>query len=361
MILAGSYAAVAASVLSNEEAVDDPANERTVALLDNRSRNYSISSREVAGFYEQGAQGDEEQQLEQSTLLRWRASEGVHKRNLVRCRGTGAELRANYELLGALGSGAFATVFYAVDRVTGFPRAVKTVRTSAAADDEGAAREVEWERMLAEVEALMELTHPNIVRLFEYYRDADALYLVEEYCSGGTLESLIETRAGRLSANECALLLRQMLRGVLCCHAHGLAHRDLKPDNFVLASRDAAAALKLIDFGLSQGDTWSHVPSEYAHMAGTLEFSAPETFPSLAADGTRKRSRYGQAADVWSCGAIFYQLLVGEPFLNLDRERSSSAEFVRVVQGGFGGPATDLVDAAAAKVRARSRRLMSDE
>ena len=314
LILVGSYAAVAASVFSNEEPVDDPANERTVALLDNRSRNYSISSREVAGFYEKGVHSDEgEERIEQSTLLRWRASESVHNRNLVRCRGTGVELRENYELRGALGSGAFATVSYAVDRVTGFPRAVKTVRTSASMGEEGeegVGREAEMERMLTEVKSLMELTHPNIVRLFEYYRDTDALYLVEEYCSGGTLESLLKTRAGKLSANECALLLRQMLRGVLCCHAHGLTHRDLKPENFVLASREPSAALKLIDFGLSLNTTWSHVPTEYAHMAGTLEFSAPETFPSRASDGSRTRSRYGQAADVWSCGAIFYQLLV---------------------------------------------------
>lgn len=108
----------------------------------------------------------------------------------------------------------------------------------------------------------MELTHPNIVRLHEYYKDAHTLYLVEEYCSGGTLEALIRDRAGRpMSPDNVALLLRQMLRGVLCCHAHGLTHRDLKPDNFVLASRDSAAALKLIDFGLS---LWSHVPSECA-------------------------------------------------------------------------------------------------
>ena len=46
----------------------------------------------------------------------------------------------------------------------------------------------------AEVEALMDLTHPNIVRLHEYYRDDDALYLVEEYCSGGTLEQRLEAR-----------------------------------------------------------------------------------------------------------------------------------------------------------------------
>ena len=59
--------------------------------------------------------------------------------------------------------------------------------------------------MLSEVDALMELTHPNIVRLHEYYRDEDALYLVEEYCSGGTLESRLKMRGGRLDANEVAI------------------------------------------------------------------------------------------------------------------------------------------------------------
>ena len=115
--------------------------------------------------------------------------------------------------------------------------------------------------MLIEVEALMELTHPNIVQLHEYYRDADALYMVEEYCSGGTLEQRLQQRGGRLPPPEAAVVLRQMLRGVLCCHAHGLAHRDLKPDNFVFASRDEEASLKLIDFGLSLG------PSVKSHTA----------------------------------------------------------------------------------------------
>ena len=276
-----SYAAVAASIIRNEEPVDDPASEKTVSLLDNRSRNYSQHPEAVAGFYEKGGSSSTDRdEPSVRSVLKWRGSEGVTKRNIVRCRGTFADMEKNYELLGALGAGAFATVRYCVDRTTGFPRAVKTVRTG---HHENVPMDVEWERMLAEVEALMELTHPNIVRLHEYYRDEDALYLVEEYCSGGTLESLMVERGGRISEDEVALLLRQMLRGVLCCHAHGLTHRDLKPDNFVLASKDTAAALKLIDFGLSLGGTWSHVPSEYANMAGTLEYSAPGVSRALIA------------------------------------------------------------------------------
>ena len=129
--------------------------------------------------------------------------------------------------------------------------------------------------MLIEVEALMELTHPNIVQLHEYYRDVDALYMVEEYCSGGTLEQRLQQRGGRLPPPEAAVVLRQMLRGVLCCHAHGLAHRDIKPDNFVFASRDEEASLKLIDFGLSLG------PNVKSHTARCAR-DAPEMRPSCA-------------------------------------------------------------------------------
>eukprot|EP00966_Prymnesium_polylepis_P069858 1624430-Prymnesium_polylepis.1 len=210
IIAAGAYGAAVDSFLRDKEHEDEPMLERTVALLDNRSRNYGIPQ-EVAVFY--GAASSESgatQEDEVSTLLRWRASEGVQKRNLVRCRGGEAELHVNYELKGSLGSGAFATVRHAVDRVTGFPRAIKTVRTG---QHEGLEQEIEWERMLAEVEALMELTHPNIVRLHEYYRDDDALYLVEEFCSGGTLANRLTERGGRMDADEAALLLRQMLRG----------------------------------------------------------------------------------------------------------------------------------------------------
>ena len=354
LIAAGAYYGAVDSFRKNEEPEDEPMVERTVALLDNRSRNYSVSE-EVAGFYAKGGGSDDDtlEGAQLNNILRWRASEGegVRKRNLVRCRGGAAELHANYEFLDTLGAGAFGSVRRALDRTTGFPRAVKTVRTG---HHENVSRAVEWERMLTEVEALMDLTHPNIVRLHEYYRDDDALYLVEEFCSGGTLESRLAERGGRLDANEGALMLRQMLRGVVCCHAHGLAHRDLKPDNFCLASRDAAAALKLIDFGLSLNETWSHVPSKYAHMAGTLEHSAPETFAVCDEEGRLQRPKYGQAADVWSLGAIFFQLLVGEPLINLDRERSSSADFARMLKGVVGGRTHDIVDDAAAKVRSVS-------
>ena len=166
--------------------------------------------------------------------------------HLLRCQGGEVELHADYEMLGFLGRGGFGTVRKARDRTTGLIRAIKAVQC-----DEGAGEE-SWERLFGEVEALMAMSpHPNIVRLHGYYRGKDTLYLVEECCSGGTLEARLKQRGGRLQAAEAADVLRHMLRSVLCCHAHGLSHRDLKLDNYVYASSRNTAALKLIDFGLS--------------------------------------------------------------------------------------------------------------
>ena len=115
--------------------------------------------------------------------------------NLLRCQGGEAELHADYEMLGFLGRGGFGTVRKARDRTTGLIRAIKSVHCA-----EGAGEEA-WERLFGEVEALMAMgPHPNIVRLHGYYREKDTLYLVEEFCSGGTLDARLKQRGGRLQA-----------------------------------------------------------------------------------------------------------------------------------------------------------------
>jgi len=282
-------------------------------------------------------------------------SERVCRRDLVRCVGAKTELEDNYQMFGQVGLGGFGTVRLAKHRITGFLRAVKTVSTG----HHDIPAQEDWGRMLSEVEALIDLTHPNIVRLFEYYRDDDNLYMVEEYCRGGSLEQRLEESGGCLAPEEAAVVLRQVLRGVLCCHAHGLAHRDLKPDNFCFGSADPESSLKLIDFGLSLGPCVDARPSPGGgsmSMAGTLEHSAPETFPQPQPDGQQpRRLRYGQAADMWSVGAIFFKLLTGENLVELNRDRRA-VDFgtrLRAVVAGDGATGVDreLIDDAARKIR----------
>ena len=90
-------------------------------------------------------------------------------------------------------------------------------------------------------------------------------------------------------------MLRHMLRSVLCCHAHGLSHRDLKLDNYVFASSNDTAALKLIDFGLSV--VWAEGQTLFKSY-GTPCYTAPEIIGG---------KRYlGPQVDVWSLGAVSY-------------------------------------------------------
>lgn len=97
------------------------------------------------------------------------------------------------------------------------------------------------------------------------------------------------------------MILRQMVRGVLYCHAHGLVHRDLKPNNFVFDSTESeTAALKVIDFGLSVGVPTEQTENKYVMAAGTLEHSAPETLPVRDTKSGEwiRIARYDTAADV---------------------------------------------------------------
>ena len=243
--------------------------------------------------------------------------------------------------------------------MTGLLRAVK--RIDACAEDQSYMKS-----RLAEVEALMELDHPNVVKLFEYFgaQGDESLFLVEELCTGGTLESAIEAVGGRVNAEYTAVLLRQMLRGVLCCHAHGLAHRDLKPDNFAFATQDEDAALKLLDFGLSLGTRAGQplhatgAPTEeagdYLKAAGTLERSAPETLPTRDArtGRTQRVAVYGKAADIWALGAIAFEMLTGEPIVDMDDLSGETAEFRRFAKAlRTPGGEVDVLDDLARRVR----------
>jgi len=96
----------------------------------------------------------------------------------------------------------------------------------------------------------MQMDHANIIRLHEVYESANELYLVMDCCAGGELfDRIKEQPDGNYSEVDAAQVLRQACEGLKYMHAHKIAHCDLKPDNFLFASPDKNAALKIIDFG----------------------------------------------------------------------------------------------------------------
>jgi calcium-dependent protein kinase len=190
----------------------------------------------------------------------------------------------------------------------------------------------------AEVRRLCELDHPHVVKLFEYFVDSsrDELLLVQEYLSGGTLLDRVR-KEKRLTQDEAAQALREMLSAVACCHAHGLLHADLKPDNFVYAED---GSLKLIDFGLSRD---VDIDSR-GIRAGNLTFTAPETLT--------KKGLYGQPADVWALGCMFFLCVTGEHLI----EGLCGGEVVTAF-GGVKVTAEDDARKAVCDAKAIQRRL----
>ena len=140
-----------------------------------------------------------------------------------------------------LGSGAFGEVSLCIHRATGSQRAVKILRK----EDMEEGQEADIRNEIAN---LKNLHHPNIIKIYEFYEDSEAYYIITDICSGGELFNEILTR-GRFSEADAAVLMKQILSCVNYCHKNNVVHRDLKPENILMESNRQFDQIKIIDFG----------------------------------------------------------------------------------------------------------------
>lgn len=234
-----------------------------------------------------------------------------------------------------IGKGSFGTVFKAHEKNTGIVRAIKQVMND---------KIVNYDGFMNEVAALKTLDHPNIIKLFEVYEDSKCVYLVQEFCEGGELFDYIAERE-HLSEAEAARVFHQITSSILYCHKNCICHRDLKPDNFMLSTKEANALVKLIDFGLSRSFFKYHEKGRGEVMrmetrAGTCLYMAPEVL----------NKDYSNACDTWSLGVILYIMLSGLlPFEGTtDAEieeniKSLNFDFEEEVWDGVSAEAKDLI------------------
>ncbi|KAL5214012.1 hypothetical protein ABZP36_003164 [Zizania latifolia] len=199
-----------------------------------------------------------------------------------------------YELRERLGGRPPSTVVWrAVDRSTGSRVAVKQVLLAGLP---GRLRD----SLDCEVRFLAGVSHPNIIRLLDVIQTPSSLYLVLELCEGGDLAAYIE-RIGRVEESVARNFMRQIGAGLQVLSRHHVVHRDLKPENILLSSPDSDAILKISDFGLSRVLR----PGEYTDTAcGTCFYMAPEVMLF---------QKYDSRVDLWSIGAILFELLNGYP------------------------------------------------
>ncbi|GMH06678.1 hypothetical protein Nepgr_008518 [Nepenthes gracilis] len=199
----------------------------------------------------------------------------------------------DYTLREKLGEGPYSTVWRAIHRITGEVVALKKVFLS------------KLNRKLrvsldCELNFLSSVNHPNIIRLFNFFQVDGCIILVLEFCADGNLASYIRQH-GNVQEQIAREFMHQLGAGLEILNSHHIIHRDLKPENILLSSQESGTLLKIADFGLSR----ILYRGEYAEtVCGSALYMAPEVL---------QFQRYDEKVDMWSIGAIFFELLNGFP------------------------------------------------
>jgi len=163
--------------------------------------------------------------------------------------------------------------------------------------------------LLSEGAILQALDHEGIVKLQEAVEVEDNLHLILEHLQGDVLTALLARRGGRLPESLAAELLKQILEALAHCHARGVLHRDIHPGNVVLAESmiGRKPRCKLIDFGFAARASISDrsETAAFREVVGTTGYTAPEMLA--------RRPAYDCKVDVWSAGAVGYEMMLGRP------------------------------------------------
>lgn len=201
-----------------------------------------------------------------------------------------SELLRYYEVYETIGSGGFAKVKLGRHILTGEKVAIKIMEKKVLGDD--------LPRVKTEIEAMKNLSHQHVCRLYHVIETPSKIYMVLEYCPGGELFDYIVAK-DRLTEEETRVFFRQIVSALAYVHSQGYAHRDLKPENLLI---DEDHNLKLIDFGLCAKPKGG-LGYELMTCCGSPAYAAPELIQG--------KSYIGSEADVWSMGVLLFALLCG--------------------------------------------------
>lgn len=155
------------------------------------------------------------------------------------------------------------------------------------------------------------VTHPNVAKTLDYFEDDEKGYLIEELLDGVDLKAALAEFRGRIDPHKAAHVLHFISKALAAVHAVGVIHRDLKPTNIMVSSDCDLAVVKITDFGIAK---MTEVEFDKEELTMTGSKTVIGALPYMAPELIKKESP-GAPADVWSVGAMLYEMLTGEkPF-----------------------------------------------
>ena len=204
----------------------------------------------------------------------------------------GTIIAERYEILELLGEGGMGSVYKAKDHELDRIIALKTIRPDLSSNTM-VLRRFKQELLLAR-----QITHPNVIRIFDLGVAGSLRFITMEFVDGEDLKSVLRRR-GKLPPREAARIVQQICAGLEAAHAEDVIHRDLKPQNVLI---DGGKNVRIMDFGLARSLEQTGMTRTGA-LIGTADYMAPEQ-----ARGEEVDAR----SDVFAVGVIFYELLTSE-------------------------------------------------
>ena len=231
----------------------------------------------------------------------WKTSSKKNKTNIVVdnnviiSKNFNSNVFDNYVVLKEIGTGTYSKVQLVQHKINLSIRAMKVIKKK----KKKGTNVTNENEVYKEVDLLIKMDHPNIVKIFEFYNGEKEYYLIMEYCEGGELfDKIVKSN---LTEIQCAYIMYQIISAVNYCHKMKIIHRDLKPENILIKKdEDGFYRVKVCDFGTSKafkiGDTEKQ-------LVGSAYYIAPEVI----------QKKYNLKCDLWSCGVIMFVLLTKKP------------------------------------------------
>lgn len=216
---------------------------------------------------------------------------------------------SRYEIVGSIARGGTSEVFLAHDRHLDRPVAIKVLSGELSRDPNTV------KRFRREAQAAANLSHPNIVPIYDWGQEDGAYYIVMEYIDGESLSDLLG-RDGTLDPDRAAGIAGAIAAGLGFAHRSGVVHRDVKPAN-VLITRDGQ--VRVTDFGIARTDADTAL-TQAGTVMGTATYFSPEQAQGHTVDGR---------SDVYSLGVVLYEMVTGSPPFTGDSPLSVAFQHVR--------------------------------